>query len=317
MSISSLLSNYLSDHRPILAEGSVYELLRRSPDVQFDPQLAHAALVFDPAARHVLESTHRAYCDVAARHQLPILTFTDTWRANPERIARSPLAGQPVNRTNAELLCGIRNGYGRERPAVFVAGLTGCRGDAYRPQEALATEAAIEFHREQITELSSVDIDCLFAATLPALSEAKGIGIIMAETECPYILSFVIAPHGTLLDGSTIDQAVAEIDSAVRRPPLGYFLNCVHPTVVAQALDSGQAESLRTRFIGFQANTSALDPAELDGIEQLQTEPPGPFAHHVTQIGKQCGMSILGGCCGTDTTHIQCMAQLILDSGGQ
>ncbi len=305
------LASLITSRSPVLAEGSVYELLRRSPKVQFDPELAHAALVFDPAAARVLESTHRVYGDVAAKYQLPLLTFTDTWRANPARIARSALAGQEVNRTNAEFLCAIRDSYGPEHPRVFVAGLTGCQGDAYRPQEALSTEDAIEFHRDQITELSAVGIDVLFAATLPALSEAKGIGIVMAESDCPYILSFVIGPHGTLLDGSSIDHAVAEIDSAVSRPPLGYFLNCVHPSVVSQALDSGCADSLHSRFIGFQANTSALNPADLDGIEELQTEPPGPFAQQVLRIGRQCGMTVLGGCCGTDTTHIECMAQLI------
>ena len=137
----------------------------------------------------------------------------------------------------------------------------------------------------------------------------------MAETSLPYVLSFVIGPKGTLLDGSTIDRAVEEIDAAAKRPPLGYFVNCAHPTAVLRAIDSGEATSLRSRFIGFQANTSALDPAELDGIEQLQTQRPGPFARQVIQVGKLCSMSVLGGCCGSDTTHIESLARLM--AGGE
>jgi homocysteine S-methyltransferase len=196
---------------------------------------------------------------------------------------------------------------------MFVAGLIGCRGDAYRPEEALSTDQAIEFHYEQVLELCDSPIDFLFAATLPALSEARGIAVVMRETGIPFVLSFVITPEGTLLDGTPIDQAVAEIDAAVSVPPLGYYINCVHPSIVLEALRSANATTLRHRFIGFQANTSALSPEELDGIDQLQTSPPESFAEEVLRVGRECRMSVLGGCCGTDTRHIECIARLMAE----
>ncbi len=305
------LSQLLAQHQPILAEGSVYELLRRSDHVQFDPYLAHAGLVFDPEAAQVLRSVHRAYCEIARQHQLPILTFTDTWRANPERIARAGLTDQAVNRANAQFLCSIREECPSDQPGVLVAGLTGCRGDAYRPQESMSSDAAAEFHRQQVCELADAGVDLLFAATLPALSEAAGIARVMSQTQLPYVISFVITPQGTLLDGATIDRAVASIDLAAERPPLAYFLNCVHPSTVLRALETDHASTLQSRFVGFQGNTSALRPEELDGLDQLQTEPPGPFARQVIRVGERCRMSVLGGCCGTDTSHIECIARYI------
>ena len=42
------------------------------------------------------------------------------------------------------------------------------------------------------------------------------------------------------------------------RPPLGYLINCVHPTVLEAALDRVPAAA--HRILGLKANTSALRP---------------------------------------------------------
>ena len=78
----------------LLGEGSLYERLRRSPAVELDPQVAHAGLVYDDAAREVLAGVHREYLDIGQRHGLPIIASSPTWRANSERIARSEFAGR-------------------------------------------------------------------------------------------------------------------------------------------------------------------------------------------------------------------------------
>ncbi len=74
----------------MLGEGSLYERLRREPAVRFDDEIAHATLVYDDAARAVLERTHREYLDIGQALGVPMLTATDTWRANRERQDRSP-----------------------------------------------------------------------------------------------------------------------------------------------------------------------------------------------------------------------------------
>ena len=50
-----------------------------------------------------------------------------------------------------------------------------CKGDAYRPEEALSKEEAALFHREQAEALAQSGVDFIKAATLPAFSEAYGI----------------------------------------------------------------------------------------------------------------------------------------------
>ena len=76
----------ISSGVPILGEGSMYERLRRDPAVEFDPHIAHAGLIYDPASARVMEETHREYLDIGQKYGLPMVAATATWRANAERI---------------------------------------------------------------------------------------------------------------------------------------------------------------------------------------------------------------------------------------
>ena len=87
------------------------------------------------------------------------------------------------------------------------------------------------FHKEQMQILADAGVDFLFASTLPALSEAKGIAKAMSETNTDYVISFIIRDNGKLLDGTVLTDAIKIIDDAVSTPPLFYLTNCIHPDV--------------------------------------------------------------------------------------
>lgn len=293
-----------------LTEGSIYERLRRNPDVQFDPFINYASLIYNDDWAAVLEQVHREYLDVGLREGLAMLATTATWRANQERIGQSQFRGRTVNQDNAAFLARLRASYGREGPAIYIGGLTGPRGDAYTPEEALPVKDAENFHRPQVEALAKGGVDFLNAATLPALSEAQGIARAMAATGLPYLLSFVIRRDGALLDGVPLAEAIRTIDQTHPAPPTGYAVNCVYPTVFSDGLAVLQRDSpaLIDRIVSLQANTSARDPKELDGLAELQTEAPETLAALMLDAYRKYGTSILGGCCGTDTSHIACLA---------
>ncbi|MFQ5571967.1 MAG: homocysteine S-methyltransferase family protein [Rhodothermales bacterium] len=301
---------FLKQTALVLTEGSIYERLRRHPSVAYDPYLAHGSLIYDASAARVLEQVHREYLDIGRRYGLPMIALTDTWRANKERIRRSRFNTCSVNQDNARFLCDIRAGYGPSHPPLFIGGLIACRGDAYRPDEALSREEAASFHAYQVRALAETGIDFLMAATLPASSEAHGMADAMAATDLPYILSFVLRPEGTLLDGTPFHQIIKNIDASVARPPVGYLINCVHPSIFRQALCvEERADTASTkRILGLQANTSEKSPEELDRMERLETENPETFARLMGAVHDRFGVPILGGCCGTDTRHIEALA---------
>jgi len=293
--------------RPILTEGAMVERIRRHPGVELDPDIAHAGLIYSDSGRKVLTEIYQQYLSIGQRHNLPMLTLAPTWRANPERIARADSgAVDKVNADCIEFLKEICAGYGSYQERLFVAGLLGCRHDAYNPDEALSSDAAEQFHAPQVEALANSGVDFIKAATLPAVSEALGIARAIARTGLPGVLSFVIRPTGQVLDGTPLHTAVALIDSATNPAPAFYMVNCVHPTVFMHAMTAEtKADSkLTERVLGFQGNTSTKSPEELDNLPYLDTTEPESFANLMVQIHGTFGTRVLGGCCGTDESHI-------------
>jgi homocysteine S-methyltransferase len=291
-----------------LTEGSIYERLRRNPTVEFDPYLFHASLIYNETARQVLADVHREYMDVAQKHHLPMIAATDTWRASQERIDLSKFKGRPVNEDNVQFMKDLRDEYGKNAQPIFIVGQMGPRGDAYKPEEALSKIEAESFHRPQLTALAKAGADLLFAATLPAFSEAQGIASTMSELGLPYMLSFVIRPEGTLLDGTPFAEAMDRIDNSVSIPPTGYAVNCVHPKVFISGISVLDA-SHRKRIFSFQANTANLRPEELNEAKELITEEPDVLAGLVVDAHQEFRTLFMGGCCGTDARHIEQIAQ--------
>ncbi len=309
--MTNRLQELLAASPAILGEGAVIERLRRSPGIHLDEHVVNSALIYDKSGRAALEGIYRQYLEIGQRYQLPLLLSTPTWRAGRERIAAAGLAGHDLNGDNSRFLAELRDNYGDYARQVAICGLMSCRGDAYKPAEAMSVDAAGDFHSWQADALAVAGVDFLLAATLPALSEAIGLARAQAATGLPYLISFVARPEGTLLDGTSLDMAIANIDAAVTPRPLAYLINCTHASIFRSALlnERNSSPLVRARIIGLLANTAALSPDELDGSAELVEEAPEVFGNSVAALGDELNMKVLGGCCGTDERHIDCLAR--------
>lgn len=303
-------SEFLAQSSCILGEGAVIERLRRNSEFELDPVLVNSAFVYDKTKRAALEAIFRQYMDIGYQHGMPLLLSTPTWRASRERIEGAGYGGKDVNGDNFRFLSALRAGYGDYAQKVVISGLMSCRGDAYHPDEALEAADAHEYHTWQATRLAEAGVDVLLAATLPALSEATGLASALAATGKPYVVSFVLRPEGTLLDGTPLKDAVASIDVAVSPRPSCYMVNCTHASIFRAALlhEVNSSSLVRERVAGLLANTSALAPEELDDSVELVEEQPETFGRLVAGLHGELGMKILGGCCGTDDRHIRHLA---------
>nr|WP_304220531.1 homocysteine S-methyltransferase family protein [Fredinandcohnia onubensis] len=304
----------LMDIPLIFTEGAVAERLRREFSVQIDPLVAHSALIYQTESRAILRSIYKQYIDSVKLRNAPILIFTPTRRANPERIALSRLVDRDINRDCARFLIDIRNEYSEYKHSIYIGGIMGCKGDAYKAEEALQSHEAFNFHCTQAEKLTDGGVDFLFGATLPATSEAIGLAMAMARTGKSYIVSFVIRPNGTLLDGISLHDAISRIDNTVTPRPACYMVNCVHPSVLISALtvENNCSDLVRQRLIGIQANTSSKSPEELDGSSDLMVEDDvEELVDKMVQLRKEHHLRIFGGCCGTDNQHIQQLVERI------
>jgi homocysteine S-methyltransferase len=291
---------------PVLAEASIFERLRRAPDVAFDPEVGVGGLVADPAGAALLTEIHRTYMRVGRERGLPVLLQTDTWRAHPLRIGRSAFAGRDLNAEHVALLRALRDDAGETTDRVLIGGLVGPLGDGYGGDTAPVREDAARLLRPQADALAAAGADLLVAAMLPDAQEAMGIADALGTTGLPYVIGVVVRPGGTLLDGTRLGSFVGTLDATTTTPPLGYALTCVHPDVASAAL---MAEPIGDRALALFANTSARSPEELDGLDHLETAEAEGFADAVVRAQTTHDLTIVGGCCGTDETHLAAIAR--------
>jgi len=306
--------NIVARSKILLTEGGVVERIKRDPSVTLDPHIAHSGLIYDSKGKKVLEKIFKGYIDIGQRFNLPMLSLAPTWRANPERIKNSVFCRKNnINKDCVAFLKQIQKSYSDYSRLIFIGGSMGCRGDAYRPEEALSQEDAKNFHREQATLLAESGVDFIQATTLPSVSEAYGIASAISHLKIPYILSFVIQADGRILDGTPIHKAIELIDSEIYPKPIFYMINCVHPKIFEQAVNQELkiSKTVTSRILGLQANTSLKSPDELDDLSYLDTSDPEEFGKLMISLHNRFKIKVLGGCCGSDENHITEIAKRI------
>lgn len=295
------MKRLLEENDLVLMEAAIVERLRRDPGVDLHPQLVHAPLIYQAGGRQALAALYREYMDVAAEAGRPLLICTPTWRADRARVDAAGVS-PAVNRDAVAFLQTLRGSRPEGGAEIRIGGLIGCCHDCYRPEEALSALEAEGFHAWQIGQLARAGCDFLLAETLPSVAEAVGIARAMEKTALPYLISFVIGRDGRILDGTDLPSAVTIVDSAIRRPPLGFMVNCAYPTFLCA---DDQPAALFKRLIGYQANASSLDHCELDGAETLHAEALSEWGDEMLRLNRSRGVKILGGCCGTGSEHLR------------
>lgn len=200
----------------------------------------------------------------------------------------------------------LRESYGSDASMIKIGGLIGCKNDCYLPEQGLSKSESETFHSWQINHLAQAGVDFLMASTLPNVIEAIGIAKAMEKTGVPYILSYVIERKGLVLDGTGLWNATRQIDSETSNQPLCYMVNCSYPTFLHA---EKQPKELFIRLLGFQANSSSLSHSELDGSIQLRKENLSDWANEMLKLKREYNVKILGGCCGTDDTHLSSLVK--------
>lgn len=297
----------------IITEGSIIERLKSEFKYPLDEILSNALMIYDETGKILLEKIYREYIDIALSANYPIMLLTPTWRANKERTTKADVNIKTINTDAFAFVDEIRKSYGNFSEKIYIGGLTSCKGNAYKPEEALNENDAYEFHKEQMQILADAGVDYLLASTLPEINEAKGITKAMSESNKDYVISFVIRESGKLLDGTLLTNAITLIDDSVSTPPLFYLTNCIHPDVLHKSfLNLEDNENiLQKRLLGIQANASSKSPEELDNLEELDADSPPNWANAMVDLNKKYNLKILGGCCGTDARFISSVVDLL------
>jgi len=145
---------------------------------------------------------------------------------------------------------------------------------------------------------------------MPEINETIGMARAMADTNIPYVISFMIKKDGCLLDGTTISDAIKAIDKLVKPKPIFYMTNCIHPTNLIKALNSrkNKNKKILSRFRGIQANASMLSPEELNNCNIIQKDNFNNIVEEMQFLRENFGLKIFGGCCGTNDKFMEALS---------
>lgn len=260
------------------------------------PEFAAFPLLEDADGVKLLEQYYRAYAAIAAAAGAGLMLETPTWRANPDWAAKlgyDAVALDRINRAAVEFVRAQASGTTR------ISGVIGPRGDGYIAAGSNA-DAAAEYHAAQARSFAEAGVDVVHAMTLTEPAEAIGVVRAARDVGVPVGISFTVETDGRLPDGTPLGTAIDLVDAAAA--PDWYGVNCAHPTHVAPALDGGEWQQ---RIRVFRPNASTMTHEELDAMEVLdEGDRPLLTSSTTSLLAGLTGVTTLGGCCGTDASHV-------------
>ena len=227
--------------------------------------------------------------------------LTNTFGGNASRLALHD--GQDrvaeLNRAGAALAREVADAAGRE---VVVAGSMGPTGEIMEPMGPLTHDTAVAMFRDQAHALRDGGADILWVETISSLDEFRAAAEAIGEVGMPWCGTMSFDTAGRTMMGVTAADMVRLVEG-LRHPPLAFGANC----------GTGASDLLRT-MLGFVAqgperpliakgNAGIPKFVEghihYDGTPELMADYAG--------LARDCGATIIGGCCGTTPDHLRRM----------
>ena len=229
------------------------------------------------------------------------LFLTNTFGGNASRLALHQAQDRvaELNRAGAALAREVADAAGRE---VVVAGSIGPTGEIMQPMGPLSREDAAAMFREQAAALAEGGADVLWVETISALEEFAGAADAVADLGLPWCVTMSFDTAGRTMMGVTAADLVRAIE-ALPHPPIAFGANC----------GRGASDLLRT-ILGFVAQGperpliakgNAGIPKFVEGHIHYDGTPE-LMADYAT-LARDCGATIIGGCCGTTPEHLRKM----------
>jgi len=277
------------------------------------PCFAAFDLLKDNSGTNTLRKYYRPFINSALDGRMGFILDTPTWRASSDWM---PQLGHQVhevddfNKKAVALMQELRQEFQTADTPMVISGAIGPRGDGYTPGVQMTVDEACDYHLPQARALAEGGADLLSAITMNYIAEAIGIVQAAKQVGLPTVIGFTTELDGQLPDGDTLEEAILRVDRETDGEPAYYMVNCAHFDHFSSALVDGA--DWVTRIRGVRANASRLSHAELDECEVLDDGDPQEFGALCAELHSRfSGLTIFGGCCGTDHRHVDAVRSSI------
>ena len=152
----------------------------------------------------------------------------------------------------------------------------------------------------------------VFAGVLFAEARARATGVPASAIHAA--IAWAVVPGFLLAHVVALLPRLGEVDAATAGYASYYMINCAHPTHFEGVVDADQAWVGRIR--GLRANASRMSHAELNEASSLDIGDPAELGADYARLKGRLGqLSVMGGCCGTDTRHLEQIASACVRPG--
>ena len=231
--------------------------------------------------------------------------LTNSFGGNASRLKLHDAAdrARELSRISAELGRDVADASGR---TVVVAGSVGPTGEIFAPMGPLTHEVAVEIFHEQAEGLKEGGADVLWLETISAPEEYRAAAEAFALAGMPWCGTMSFDTAGRTMMGVTSADMVDMVE-ALPNPPIAFGANC----------GVGASDLLRT-VLGFAAQGTerpiiakgnAGIPKYHDGHIHYDGTPELMAEYAV--MARDCGATIIGGCCGTMPDHLAKMHEAL------
>ena len=231
--------------------------------------------------------------------------LTNSFGANASRLKLHGAEGRvlELNKAAAELGRDVADASGR---TIVVAGSVGPTGEIMAPMGTLTHEIAVEMFHEQAEGLKAGGADVLWVETISAPEEYAAAAEAFALADMPWCGTMSFDTAGRTMMGLTSADMVKKVGKLAHQP-LGFGANC----------GVGASDLLRT-VLGFVAAEPTLPiiskgnagiPKYHDGHIHYDGTPELMADYAV--LARDCGATIIGGCCGTTPEHLRAMREAL------
>jgi 5-methyltetrahydrofolate--homocysteine methyltransferase len=233
------------------------------------------------------------------------LFLTNTFGGNAARLKLHD--GQDrvreLNRAGAEIGREVADASGR---TVIVAGSMGPTGEIFEPLGTLSKAEAVEMFHEQAEGLKEGGADVLWVETISAPEEYLAASEAAALAGMPWCGTMSFDTAGRTMMGMTSEAMVDMVDK-LKTAPVAFGANC----------GVGASDLLRT-VLGFAAG-GATRPVIAKGNAGIPKYVEGHIHYDGTPdlmadyatLARDCGATIIGGCCGTTPEHLEKMREAL------
>lgn len=285
------LSAMLAERPWILADGATGTTL-----FAMGLQSGDAPELWNVDAPEKIRALHQGFVDAGAD-----LILTNSFGGSRYRLKLHDAQDRvhELNKRAAEIAREIADAVPRP---VIVAGSVGPTGEILEPVGALPFEDAVAAFVEQGEGLLDGGADVLWAETISSREEFLAAAEAARRLDAPFCGTMSFDTAGRTMMGLT-SADYAALAAALESRPLAIGANCGVGASDLLRTVLGLSEAAGDAIVVAKANAGV--PKYVDGAVVYDGSPEVMATY--ARLARRAGARIIGGCCGTTTTHLAAM----------